>query len=399
MSVSKPSSWLILLLGVACGAIVANLYYAQPLVGPIAASLGLAPDAAGVIVTLTQVGYGLGLLLIVPLADLMENRRLIVAVVALSAVALAGAALSGGAAAFLAASLTIGLCSVSAQVLVPFAAHLAPEEMRGRVVGNVMSGLLLGIMLARPFASFLADLTSWHVVFAVSAVLMAGLATLLRFALPLRRPDAKLSYATLLTSMAYLVVATPALRRRGFYQACLFGAFSLFWTAAPLYLAGPRFGLSQSGIALFALAGVAGAIAAPLAGRVADRGYIRSGSAVSMVLAAVAFPLSLIVDDGSDLALGLLVSAAILLDFGVSGNLVLGQRVIFGLQPELRSRLNGLFIAAFFVGGAIGSALGGWVYVHAGWAGTVWCGFAMPVAALIALLIPAEPSYNKDGPT
>jgi len=387
----KPPSWLILLLGVACGAIVANLYYAQPLVGPIAASLGLAPDAAGVIVTLTQVGYGLGLLLIVPLADLMENRRLIVAVVGLSAVALAGAALSGGAGAFLAASLTIGLCSVSAQVLVPFAAHLAPEAVRGRVVGNVMSGLLLGIMLARPFASFLADLASWHAVFAVSAALMAALAVVLRFALPVRRPNTKLSYATLLASMAYLVAATPALRQRGFYQACLFGAFSLFWTAAPLYLAGPRFGLSQSGIAVFALAGVAGAIAAPLAGRVADRGHIRSGSSVSMAIAAVAFPLSLVGGDGSNLALGLLVASAILLDFGVSGNLVLGQRVIFGLRPELRSRLNGLFIAAFFVGGAIGSALGGWVYVHAGWTGTVWCGFAMPVAALIALLSWGEP--------
>ncbi len=390
MSVSKPSSWLILLLGVACGAIVANLYYAQPLVGPISASLGLAPDAAGVIVTLTQVGYGLGLLLIVPLADLMENRRLIVAVVGLSAVALVGAALSGSAGAFLAASLTIGLCSVSAQVLVPFAAHLAPEAVRGRVVGNVMSGLLLGIMLARPFASFLADLASWHAVFWVSAGLMAGLAVLLRVALPLRQPTAELTYTTLLVSMAYLVASTPALRRRGFYQACLFGAFSLFWTSAPLYLAG-RFGLSQSGIALFALAGVAGAIAAPVAGRVADRGHIRSGSAVSMLVAAAAFPLSLVVADGSNLALGLLVTSAILLDFGVSGNLVLGQRVIFGLRPELRSRLNGLFIAAFFVGGAAGSALGGWVYVHAGWTGTAWCGFAMPLAALAMLLFRREP--------
>lgn len=390
MSVSKPSSWLILLLGIACGAIVANLYYAQPLAGPIAASLGLAPDAAGVIVTLTQVGYGLGLLLIVPLADLMENRRLIVAVVGLSAVALAGAALSGSAGAFLAASLTIGLCSVSAQVLVPFAAHLAPEAVRGRVVGNVMSGLLLGIMLARPLASFVADLASWHLVFAISAGVMAVLAVVLRFALPLRRPTAQLSYPTLLVSMAYLVAATPALRRRGFYQACLFGAFSLFWTAAPLDLAG-RFGLSQSGIAVFALAGVAGAIAAPLAGRVADQGHIRAGSAVSMLAAAVAFPLSLVVADGSNLALGLLVASAILLDFGVSGNLVLGQRVIFGLGPELRSRLNGLFIAAFFVGGAAGSALGGWVYVHAGWAGTAWCGFAMPMAALAMLLLRREP--------
>lgn len=391
MSVSKPPSWLILLLGVACGAIVANLYYAQPLAGPIAASLGLAPGAAGLIVTVTQVGYGLGLLLIVPLADLVENRRLIVAVVASSAVALCAAALAEGAATFLAASLAIGLGSVSAQVLVPFAAHLAPDAVRGRVVGNVMSGLLLGIMLARPLASFLADLASWQAVFWLSAALMAGLALLLHLALPVRRPNAGLSYVTLLTSMAYLVASTPALRRRGFYQACMFGAFSLFWTAAPLHLAGPQFGLGQSGIALFALAGVAGAIAAPIAGRVADRGWVRSASAVSMALGAAAFPLSLIVADGSALALGLLTASAILLDFGVSGNLVLGQRVIFGLRPELRSRLNGLYIAAFFVGGAAGSALGGWVYVHAGWTGAAWCGFAMPVAALARLLIRREP--------
>lgn len=385
MSSKSPSGGIVLLLAFACGAIVANLYYAQPLVGPIAAELGLSPGSAGVIVTVAQVGYGLGLLLLVPLADLLENRRLIVVTVAASALALVAAALAGGAAVFLCAALAIGIGSVAAQMLVPIAAHLSPEAVRGRVVGNVMSGLLLGIMLARPFASFVAQVASWHWVFAISAALMAGLAVLLAVGLPERRPGARLSYASLLASMAYLVAGTPALRRRGFYQACLFGAFSLFWTAAPLHLASAAYGLSQGGIALFALAGVAGAVAAPIAGRVADTGRIRVLSGVAMVVSAAAFGLALIRDDGSALAIGLMTMAAIVLDFGVSANLVAGQRVIFGLGPELRGRLNGLYIAMFFVGGAVGSALGAWVYAGAGWRATALVGLALPLAALAAL--------------
>lgn len=385
MSETNPSPWIVLLLAVACGAIVANLYYAQPLVGPIAADLGLPAASAGVIVTVAQVGYGLGLLLLVPLADLLENRRLIVAIVAASAVALAATAVAGNGTVFLAAALAIGLCSVSAQILVPFAAHLAPEAVRGRVVGNVMSGLLLGIMLARPFASFVAEFLSWHWVFAISAVLMAALAVLLAVGLPVRRPMAQLSYASLLASMAFLIAGTSVLRRRGLYQACLFGAFSLFWTAAPLHLASSAYGLSQGGIALFALAGVAGAVSAPIAGRIADTGRIGALSAAAMLTVAAAFGLALIVDDGSALAIGLLTAAAIVVDFGVSANLVAGQRVIFGLKPELRSRLNGLYIAMFFAGGAVGSALGAWVYAHWGWRATALAGLALPCIALAAL--------------
>ncbi|SBV97991.1 Uncharacterized MFS-type transporter YdeR [uncultured Alphaproteobacteria bacterium] len=381
----SPSAWVVLLLAFACGAIVANLYYAQPLVGPIAADLGLPRASAGVIVTVSQIGYGLGLLLLVPLADLVENRRLIVATVAASALALAAAAVAGEGAVFLCAALAIGVGSVAAQMLVPFAAHLAPEAVRGRVVGNVMSGLMLGIMLARPFASFIAEFASWHWVFAISAAAMAALALLLRAGLPQRRPGARLSYASLLASMAYLVAGTPALRRRGGYQACLFGAFSLFWTAAPLHLASPAYGLSQGGIALFALAGVAGAVAAPIAGRIADTGRIRALSAAAMAVSAAAFGLALAAGEGSALGLGLLTAAAIVLDFGVSANLVAGQRVIFGLKPELRSRLNGLYIAMFFVGGAVGSALGGWVYAQSGWRETALVGLALPLAALAVL--------------
>jgi len=373
----------ILLIATACALVVANLYYAQPLAGPISASLGLSPAAAGLIVTMTQIGYGLGLLLIVPLGDLVENRRLILGVMALMTLAVLGAAVAPGPLAFLAAALLIGLGSVAVQILVPFAAHLAPEARRGQVVGNVMSGLMLGIMLSRPVASFVTQVSSWHVVFLGSAGIMVVLSVVLHRALPVRRPVHRLGYGALLASMGHLVRTTPILRRRALYQACLFAAFSLFWTTTPLLLAGPLYGLSQAGIALFALAGVAGAVAAPIAGRVADRGWSRPASGAAMLLVGLSFGLTHLGAPGSSLALGSLVAAAILLDFGVTANLVLGQRAIFALGAEYRSRLNGLFMAFFFGGGALGSALGGWAFARAGWAPTSWIGIALAALALL----------------
>jgi len=375
------SATLTLLLAAACGLIVANLYYAQPLAGPIGASLGLSPGATGLIVTLTQIGYGIGLLFIVPLGDLIETRRLVLGLIALVTLALVGAALSTSPVPFLAAVLAIGLVSVAAQVLVPYAAHLAPPEHRGRMVGNVMSGLLMGIMLARPVASFIAQAGSWHTVFWLSAVAMAALAVLLGVALPRRQPAAALPYRRLLASMAHLARSSLVLRRRALYHAAMFGAFSVFWTTAPLRLA-HEFGLSQTGIALFALAGVAGAIASPIAGRLADAGQGRAATLLAMGCAIAAFVLSRAGAPGSTTALAAMVAAGIVLDFGVTTNLVVGQRAIFTLGDDVRSRLNGLYMATFFGGGAIGSAFGGLAFAQAGWTGAAWLGATLPAAAL-----------------
>jgi predicted MFS family arabinose efflux permease len=370
------------LLAIACGVIVANIYYAQPLAGPIAHALGLNLGAAGLLVTLTQIGYGLGLLLVVPLGDLIETRRLVLCIVAVSFVGLLLAALSTSVAPFLVASLIIGVSSTAVQILVPYAAHIAPAWRRGHVIGQVMSGLLIGIMLSRPTASLIDDLWGWQAVFYFAAGLMALIGVLLMM-LPPRRPTANEHYLALLASMVHLYRNTPLLRRRGFYQALLFGAFSLFWTTSPLFLAGPQFRLSQRGIALFALAGVAGALAAPLAGRLADKGKSRIATGIAMLSVMAGFLLTRILHTGSWPSLALLTAGAILIDFGVSSSLVIGQRAIYSLGAEHRSRLNGLFMATFFAGGAICSAAGGWAYARGSWNLTSWIGIGLPIAALI----------------
>ncbi len=370
-------------LAAAAGLVVANIYYAQPLVGPISASLGLSVEAAGLIVTMTQIGYVAGLLLIVPLGDLVENRKLVLCAIGVGALALFGAALSTQPLPFLFAALLIGVGSVAVQILIPYAAHLAPEAARGRVVGNVTTGLMLGIMLARPASSFIASISSWHVVYMVSGSIMVVLAMVLRATLPRRTPNADVHYGTLLASMGHLIMTTAILRRRALYQACLFAAFSLFWTTIPLLLAGPKFHMSQRGIGLFALAGVAGAIAAPIAGRVADRGLSRAATCAAMLISALAFVLTEISEAGSTTSLVLLVAAAILLDFGVQGNVVLGYRALFMLGAETRSRLNGLYMATFFLAGAAGSGVGAWAFARGGWQLASSIGLALPVLALI----------------
>ncbi len=375
-------NWITFLLAIACGVIVANLYYAQPLVGPISIDTHLSLASAGLIVTLTQVGYVLGLLFLVPLSDLIENRRLVISALVVVICALVAAPLAESALFFLITAMFIGLGSVAAQILVPYAAHLAAEEQRGQVVGNVMSGLLLGIMLARPIASFVTDLWGWQAVFTLSASITAILTMLLAFVLPERKPLPGLDYSELLSSLWSLFKTKAVLRRRSLYQACLFGAFSLFWTVIPLSLTND-FHLSQQGIALFALAGVSGAIAAPIAGRLADKGWTKFLTGLAIVIAILSFLLTHIVEGYSTLSLAMMVVAAITLDMAVSGNLVLGQRAIYSLGNEIRGRVNGIFMAVFFIGGAIGSALGGWAYAYGGWMLASILGLSMPAAALL----------------
>ena len=372
--------WMVFLFACACGIVVANLYYAQPLIALISPEIGLSESAASLIVTLTQLGYCIGLVLLVPLGDLIENRKLVIFTICAAILALFIAMLAPTASWFLFSAFMIGIGSVAVQMLLPIAAHITPEHRRGRTIGNIMSGLMLGIMLARPFSSLVADFFGWRTVFGVSATLLIVLAVILWFLLPIRKPQSNHHYFSLIASLWTLLRETPILQRRAIYQAALFASFTLFWTMTPILLAGPLFQFSQQDIALFTLAGAIGVIAAPIAGRMADSGHTKIGTGFSIASVAVAFLLAQIGGHGSLVAL---VMAGILLDLGVQSNTVLGQRTIYLLGADVRSRLNGLYIAIFFAGGAIGSAIASIAYVYGGWSLVAWIGFAFPIMALM----------------
>jgi predicted MFS family arabinose efflux permease len=376
---SAPPGWLVLLLAVSCGLTVANLYYAQPLLAALGQSFHIDEVAAGALITVTQLGYAAGMLLLVPLGDRTENRRLIAI---LLTVTTAGLILVGTAPDFpvlLAAALIVGVTSVVAQILVPFAADLAPDHIRGRIVGRVMSGLLVGVLLSRTLSSFLAEATSWRVVYLISAALMAALALALFLALPRRAPTTRIPYGSLLRSTAGLVRTHAQLRRRALYQAAMFGVFSAFWTTISYVLTGPSFHYSQLGVGLFALVGAGGAGIAPLAGRWADRGLGRPMTAAAFAAAALAFTLA---------GLGrhsvvLLALAGVLIDMAVQTTMILGQHAIYRLDPSARARLNSAYIATFFVGGALGSQFGSVAYHAGGWTALTSFGAAFPVLALL----------------
>lgn len=370
---------------IACGIMVANLYYAQPLIGLIAPELHLRANVAGLIVTLTQLGYGGGLLLVVPLADRIENRKLILATLGVTAVALAALAVAPSAPAFLAAAMAVGFSAAGAQVVVPYAASLADEKTRGRAIGNVMSGLLAGIMLARPVASMVAEFAGWRAVFGLSSLLMLATALWMARALPRRMPTNGHGYGEILRSMGQMLVRERPLQRRALYQGILFMVFNIFWTAAPLVLA-DRFGFGQPGIALFALAGAAGALAAPLAGRLGDRGHIRAGTAGALI--TIALSCWLAGWAGALHSLPLLVLFALTLDGATQVNQVLGQRVIFSLPGEDRGRVNAVYMTIVFLLGAGGSAVATLAYHAGGWAGAMAAGTALGV--IVTLLFATE---------
>ncbi|TNC24849.1 MFS transporter [Amycolatopsis alkalitolerans] len=380
MSDAQPGRSLrlvMVVLAFSCGATVANLYYPQPLLGEISSAFSVSQGSAALVVTLTQLGYAAGIVLLMPLGDLLENRKLATRTLVFTAVALAVAGLSPDFGLFLGASVLIGLTSVVAQILIPFAAHLAPEEQRGRFVGTVMTGLLLGILLARTVSSFVASAWGWRTIYLVSAMLMIVVAFAIRQLLPRRDPEHRVRYPHLMRSVVTLAREEPALRRRAVCQALMFGAFSAFWTAVAFELARVH-GLSQSGIGVFALVGAAGAAAAPVAGRLGDRGYGQLGSGLALALGAIA----MVVADLGAHSLVVLAIAGVLLDLAVQGHQVLSQQEIYGLRADARARINTVFMATIFVGGAIASAVTGLLYDAAGWAGSSLFGAVLPVVGL-----------------
>lgn len=362
----------------ACGALVANIYYAQPLVALIGAETGLAPSAESWLVTAAQVGYGIGLVALVPLGDVFENRRVILLTMAANILSLVGLALLPGLFSLFALTLVVGMTSTAAQMLVPLAAGMAPPETRGGVVGNVMVGLIAGILIARPLAGFLAEHIGWRGVYGASAVLLTVVLAVGLVLFPRRVPAHRQPYGALIASLGHLFVHQPVLRRRALFHAAIFASFSMFWTGAPLELFAQ--GYSATGVAWFSLSGVLGILAAPVAGRLADRGHGRAATIGAMLTVMAGFALA-----GFDTMAGF-VAAGILIDLGVQANLVVGQREIFALDAGIRNRLNAVYMATFFIGGAVGSALVSPVLHAFGWLGICALGIGFPALALVYLL-------------
>lgn len=393
---AKMKKSFIILMSFAVGVMAANIYYTQPILSLIAHSLGLRPDAAGLVMTLTQVGYGLGVLFIVPLGDLVENKKLILLMILLSVAAEIALGSSQSLIPYMLASVMVGVGASAVQIIVPYTTHLFDKSERGHIIGSLMSGLMLGIMLSRPLSSLMTDMVSMHAIFFFSAIMMLLLAWRLYYALPERRPEATtLKYSQLIWSMKHLIINTPTLRRRAIYQACMFGAFCLFWTVVPFMLV-DTFHFSQKGVAVFALAGLAGAAAAPYAGKLADKGWSRKTTVFAFIIAILSFILSHFIRTEGVVSVILLIIAANLLDAGVSAHLVLGQRAIFMIDPKNQSRLNGLYLAIIYIGGSLGSALGAWSFQHGGWEVAMLMGIVFPLVALVLFLTEKIFGYTEE---
>ncbi|HEX7390669.1 MAG TPA: MFS transporter [Acidiphilium sp.] len=369
-----------LIFAVAAGLSVANVYYAQPLLVSMAMDFGISPAAVGLVVMLTQVGYGLGLIFIVPLGDLVDRRRLIIGQGILSVVALVFVALARTEAILLTSLAAVGLLAVVVQVLVALAATLATPAERGKAVGMVTSGVVTGILAARFAAGLLADLGGWRAIYLASALLTAAMTCLLMRVLPRQlSPASADSYAATLRSIPVLFLRDRILLIRGLLALLIFATFSTFWTALVLPLSMPPFSYSHSQIGLFGLVGMAGAIAATGSGRLADRGLGQWTTGFSLMLLLISWRLIVMLP----VSLPVFLVGVVFLDLAVQAVHVTNQSIIFDRHPEARNRLVGGYMVFYSIGSAIGAIASTMAYAHAGWAGVSALGAGISLVALL----------------
>jgi predicted MFS family arabinose efflux permease len=365
-------------LAIGCGITVANLYYSQPLLATMARNLGVPEDRLGIVSALTQSGYAAGLLLIVPLGDALERRRLLLTMLGIVTGMLVAVALAPGIVWLAVASLLLGAATVVPQLLVPFAAGLAGPAERSWVVGRVMSGLIVGLLAARIVSGFVGARFGWRVVYGMAAGLTVLLAVVYARILPASYPAQQLSYGQLLRSVGRLLAAQPVVRQSCLFGATAFGAFSVFWTTLAFHLARPPFEFGSSAVGLFGLVGIAGALAAPIAGKVASRRTPMLLIGTGLMLTLLSFGLFF----GFGQHLVSLVAGGLLLDFGVQSTHISNQARIYSLPPQMHNRLNSVYMVAFFLGGAAGSALGTYGWSGWGWAGVCTAGVGFALAGL-----------------
>jgi predicted MFS family arabinose efflux permease len=383
-----PAS-LVLLLSTGAGLAVAALYYSQPMLGVLGADIGASARAVGFVPTLTQLGYALGILLLAPLGDRYDRRRIILMKAAVLCVALLLAGAAPSIAVLLVASLVIGLSATLAQDIVPAAATLAPEASRGKIVGTVMTGLLLGILLSRVVSGFVAEHFGWRTMFIAAALSIALIGAAAWRGLPRFRPTTQLSYGALMGSLVKLWKRHGALRRATFAQALLSIGFSAFWSTLAVMLHGEPFHLGSAAAGAFGLAGAAGALAAPIAGRIADKRGPELVTRLGASLVLVSFAVMALAPWMQPHAqLGLLVVGAIGFDLGIQATLIAHQTIVYSIEPAARSRLNAVLFVGMFLGMALGSALGALLLAQWGWMAVVGLAAASAAGALAVRLWP-----------
>ncbi|AKX94675.1 MFS transporter [Moorella thermoacetica] len=369
----------ILLMAVVCGVSVANLYYIQPLEGQISTTFHVSQSAAGIAAMLTQVGYAFGLLLFVPLGDMCERRSLILHMLLLVAISLLTAGLSPCYPVLLIAMFAVGITTIVPQLIVPYAAHLSRPEEQGEIIGYVMSGLLIGILLSRTFSGLVGAALNWRAVYLFAAGFIIILLVLIRCFFPESQPSSKISYQELLKSIPGLVKRERPLREAALNGFFMFGSFSAFWTSLIFLLETPIYRMSTREAGLFGLAGVAGALAAPLIGKAADTKSPRFTVGIGVILSTLAYLcFSLFGYNIWGLIIGVIV-----LDLGNQCGQVSNQARVQALGDSTRSRNNTVFMFSYFIGGAAGSFLGTFCWQHYGWYGVCMVGLAFQFAALI----------------
>lgn len=383
------SRFTLLVMAFSAAITVANLYYNQPLLVQMMQSFHVSFAEIGWIPTVTQVGYAIGMFCLVPLGDMLERKRLIITFTSLSAITMAVIAFAPAYGMVVAASLLLGLFTMTPQLLVPFAAHLAPPGEKGKVVGTMVSGILLGILLARTISGFLGGAWGWRFMFGLAAGFLLFLTLLLNAALPTSAPTFHGRYTALLGSVIEIFRTQPVLQEASLFGGMFFGAFSLFWATLIFLMETPQFNLGAEAVGLYGLLGAGAVCLSPLVGKISDRYNARKVTGLMFLLTILSFGIFWI---GGHSLWGIAIGV-LLMDLGVQSGHISNQSRIFSLLPHAQSRIQTAYMFCYFVGGALGSILGAWSWGHFGWPGVCVASILLLTIGLLRFLMPA-PTKN-----
>jgi len=378
--ISRELTWL---LSVACAVAVGNLYWIQPLLTEIATEFDISTAAAGNLVTATQVGYASGVLLLVPLGDSLNRKRLIPVVMTGASIALFLSSMANNYVFLLACLAAVGFLTISGQLMVPLAGSLASNEQRGKILGTLSSGILSGILLSRAISGLFADIFGWRAIYIIASLVSLMLAITVAKRLPPERSNSNIRYVQLLSSVIKVVQRYRAIQITLLISFCVFVVFSMFWTSLTFLLSAAPFSYSVTEIGLIGLLGFAGALAARNAGKLHDKGLSASGTGYALLSVFVA----IVISGLGTQSIHLLIITVLLLDMGIQTLNVLNQTRILALEPQSRSRINTAFIVVNFVGAAAGSALAGILWQQGGWLFVVSGEASFILSAMICWLL------------